>query len=160
MNFRRKYDEHQVFYSEVGESIQPEYSLRVDDDGKEELYQSGETDLQEFIQSHYESVSMDNILARYMNGDPSVLQKVKGFFADVSEMPVTLSDVLNIQKRGKELFDKLPIEYRNAVGNSYERFLSNPKAVLDLIAKAGVEESKASVEKSTDVEEVVEKGDE
>lgn len=127
MKFRTIYTAREVVFSEVGDRIKPEYTLMLNDDGVEELQQTGYTDLKEEIQSHHDSVCLENILMRFQNGDDSALDKVQGFYADVSDMPVKLNDVINVAREGKRIFEGLPKDVRNVFGNDYMSFINNPE---------------------------------
>lgn len=157
MMFRTIYTKRIRNFSESGERIMPIYSLVLDDEGKEVLSQTGYTDMQEEIQSHHDSVCLSNILARYQLGDEDAINKVEGFYADVSNMPVKLNDVLNMTRAGKEIFDKLPIEIRETFGNDYMTFINRPDLYESAYEKYAGKQETESVKKE---EKEVKTGDE
>lgn len=51
------------------------------------------------------------------------LQKAKGFYADLSAVPQTYQESLNLVIQARETFDSLPADVRNAFGNDVQAFL-------------------------------------
>lgn len=135
MKFRTIYGDHNKSVTEAGNPIQIEYELVIDEQGREELKPSGETDLQEYIQSHRDSVDFNLIIQRYQAGDIDALERIKGIYADVSGLPTSLSEIMNLNNRGKMEFDKLPVEIKQLYGNNYMEFLADPNKFNELIKK-------------------------
>lgn len=133
MKFRTYYGDKKVEPSNPGSRFKPEYQLFIDEKGVEQLKKTGETDVQKMIDSYKEMVDLDVILERLNNGDDSVLEQVEGFYADVSEIPVKLQDVMNLNLAGKQLFDGLPPDYKDLYGGNYESFVFDPKKLIDYI---------------------------
>lgn len=125
MNFRTKYGEKDFIPSEPGKSVVPVYEAYIDEDGHQELRIVGEHDLTEEIQQYREMVSLDNILERFSNGDKDIINRVKGFYADVSNIPVKMQDILNLNLKGLQIWNELPIDIKSQF-YSYEDFLMNP----------------------------------
>lgn len=133
MKFKKYYEKHERVYSNPGSHFENEYQLVIKENGAEELEIIGKTDIYQDIQSHRMSVDINEILQRFKNGDEAVLEKVKGFYGDISDMPGNMADFLNMSMRGKELFEGLPIEYKKMYGNNYAAFLANPELMMDAI---------------------------
>lgn len=131
--FNSKYGTKNDVVSNVGSRTKINYQLVIDDDGLEVLKPCGMTDLHSEIQSHAASVDINVILDRYKNGAVDVLEKANGFYADVSEMPVKLQDVMNLNLKGKSLFESLPLEQRKLYGNNYINFINNPRILVDYL---------------------------
>lgn len=110
-----------------GSRFKDERQLIIDDEGNEVLKTVGKTDLQASIDSHKESVDLNLMLQRYANGDDSIIDKVKGFYADITSLPINLMEVMNTNIRGKELFDSLDPEIKSVFGNNYMTFLAEPE---------------------------------
>lgn len=132
MQFKTYYGKHYENYSNAGDRMQIEYELVITKDGREELQKTGMTDIQEFIDSHLESVLLQNIIARYQAGDTEALEKVKGFYADVKDMPSNFAEVMNLGIKGKQFFDKLPVEVKKLYNNNYMEFLLEPQRLEKL----------------------------
>lgn len=126
MKFRTQYTKPEHVKCCAGNRFEPVYSLVLDDDGKEVLKQTDAVDMFQEIQSHHDSVCLENVLARFQMGDETALEKVQGFYADVSNMPVKLNDVLNMARAGKEIFEKLPVEIKQTFGDDYMTFMNRP----------------------------------
>lgn len=156
MKFRTKFSERKRVFSQVGDRCKVLYSLALDENGREVLKKSGMTDLKNEIQSHHDSVCLDMILMRYMQGDESALNKVEGFYADVSNMPVKLNDVLNLAREGKSIFDSLPTDVKEVFGNDYMMFLNRP----DLYESAVKKDENVSDRESVETKEEVKTNDE
>lgn len=109
--------------TEVGSPIKVVYSSKLDKDGNIVLEEVGQENIYDTIQSYAESVDINNIIARYQNGDVDALNKVQGFFGDFSDVPDSWVDVLNTINRGRENFDKMPIEFKEKYGNDFSRFV-------------------------------------
>lgn len=129
--FKTIYGDHYKAVSQSGDELRYEREIKYNEDGSSELVICGETDIQEEIQSHADSVDLNIILARYAMGDETVLERVKGFYADVSGMKMNLAEMLNMNERGKKLFDQLPAEIKQIFDNDYVKFLGRP----DLLEK-------------------------
>lgn len=149
MKFPTKYSEHVRVNSNSGDRMRVEYHLEIDDDGIETLKSTGMHDLYAEIQTHADSVDLNLILARFMNGDETAIERVNGFYADVSDMPVKLQDMLNINIRGKEIFESLPKEYRDLYGNNYIKFINEPEI---LAAKLSEVDKRSDIDASADRE--------
>lgn len=126
MQFPTQYKHKATKSSEKGSPIKPVYQAYIDENGSQELKQVGEHDLQAEIDSFEESVNLDNILMRYGAGDISALNKIEGFYADVTDLPVNLQEVMNLNLKGQQLFAELPSEVREIFNNNYMDFMLNP----------------------------------
>lgn len=123
--FKTQFDKHPRFSSNVGETVRVEYSSRFNDDGVLELFESGSSDLSEYIQSFRDSTDINVILTRYLNGDPSALERVQGVYADVSMAPRSYAEALNFIHQGESDFNTLPVEVKEKFGNNYYVWLSS-----------------------------------
>ena len=109
--------------SEVGSPIKEVFSSKLDSDGNIVLEKVGEENIYDYIQSFAESVDINSIMARYQNGDVDALNKVQGFFGDFTDVPDSWVDVLNTVNRGRENFERMPIEFKEKYGNDFARFV-------------------------------------
>ena len=131
MKFNSKYGTKNQVVSEPGNPIRTEYQLYFDEEGREGLKPIGETNTDEEIQSYAESVDIKTLIAKYTNGDYMALERAKGFYADVSNMPVSFSEVMNMNIQGRNLFDQFPKEYKELYGFDYQQFIADPKRMFE-----------------------------
>lgn len=136
MKIVSKYSEKEFKPSELGERVKQDYMLHIDKDGKERLVENGVTDVYEKIQQFEPQVNLRNILDRYMSGDEEALNKVKGFYADVANLPGSTVDFMNLNLRAQNVFAALSPEYRALYGGDYQQFLANPQKLIDFMNEA------------------------
>lgn len=100
------------------------YAPQVAKDGTYELVESGRDDLYAAIQSHAESVDIHVILDRYARGDLAALSRVQGVYADVTGVPGTYAEMLNLVVAGEAQFNSLPLETRAKFDHSYAKWIA------------------------------------
>lgn len=122
--FRTQYDPHGPVYQEPGNPIKVVYSPRYDERGVLDLVATGQEDLYSYIQSHKESTDIHVLLDRFVNGEQDVLQRMQGFYGDVTSMPKTYAEVLNAVISGEEAFSRLPVEVKQRFDNSFAVWLA------------------------------------
>ena len=122
---RSFYSDRKKVFTDPGTRTKPKYSARYDDDGVLVLDEVGVIDTYEDIQSYHDSVDMTNILRRFYSGEPDIIQKVQGFYADVSDLPKSNVEFLNRVLESQEFFASLPPEVREVYGNDYARFIAD-----------------------------------
>lgn len=120
--FRTSFDKFD--YSSVpGERFAISYTASYDDNGVLVLKEVGKRDVYSDIQLYKDECDVNLLIERYKQGDIGVLERVRGFYADVSESPKNLADVLNTVAKAEQFFDSLPIEVKQAFNNSFSEFL-------------------------------------
>lgn len=92
-----------------------EYEIDLSDDG--------EIDMFDAIQELSDYVDIDNIVKRYNNGEVDVLEKVQGFYGDLTTLPVDMRGIYDLNAQGKNLFDSLPEDVREQIGD-YKSFMT------------------------------------
>ena len=92
-----------------------EYEIDISDDG--------EIDIFDAIQELSEYVDIDNIVKRFNNGEIDVLEKVQGFYGDLTTLPVDMRGIYDLNAQGKNLFDSLPEDVREQIGD-YKSFMT------------------------------------
>lgn len=95
MEFVKPYDRDVGvnYVTPCGEKIVDTYSLVIDKKtGKEDLQVTGKTNIYEFIQKSLPETLIYNIIERYNNGDVTALDKIHGFYGDVTTMPKNLAE--------------------------------------------------------------------
>lgn len=152
MSLRKVPVEGENSNSVAGERIKVEYQKRYDERGLPYLARVGTSDLQEYINSHEPSVNVNNIMRRFEMGDATALEKVQGFYDDVSELPNKLQDVLNLNQTAKRGFSELPQEVRDLYNNNYMELLNDPKRMEQLYKKV---DEPVSIEEPVKAQEVI-----
>lgn len=100
-------------------------SLKYDERGNRIFYSKGTIDLYERIQSFKDECDLELIVARCTaSGDFSPLQRVQGFYADVSGMPKNLAEVYASVNTAQRIFSELPQDVASKFVN-FEDFLSS-----------------------------------
>lgn len=114
-----------------GSRYKKRYQRSSDLRGKAILEEVGEIDLQDHINSFRDEVNIDRIVSRAMNGDPTVLQRVQGTYADISGMPTNVHELNMMIKRSEDAFNKLPDEVK--AGKSFDEYLSDINSYNGLV---------------------------
>ena len=125
MVFRSRTNLPERSFSPSSTGFAPVYSERIGKDGVLELVLSGKHNIVDFVQASLESTKIYNILERYSLGDTSVLEKTKGFFGDVSQMPTSLLEAHKFIKGISEKFDSLPNDLKAKFDNSVDNFVKS-----------------------------------
>ncbi len=107
-----------------GSGMKDTYKMHVDADGKRELKKSGEYNLYADIQSYKDSVSIDYILSRFVNGDETALSRVQGIYGDFTQMPTTMAELQQRVIDAEHLFNNLPLEIREQYNFSASEFFA------------------------------------
>ncbi len=110
--------------SKTGSGMKDTYKMHVDADGKRELKKSGEYNLYADIQSYKDSVSIDYILSRFVNGDETALSRVQGIYGDFTQMPKTMAELQQRVIDAEHLFDSLPLDIRAQYNHSASEFFA------------------------------------
>lgn len=128
MTFPTQYrylDAPERFRSEHGDPIHITYAPHFDETGHYELVESGKINIYDEIQSHADSVDIHILLKRYAEGDAGALAKAQGVFMDVTGMPRTYAEMINILNDANAAFLTLPVEERAKYDHSFEVWLSS-----------------------------------
>lgn len=88
-----------------------------------DLSEDGEIDIFDSIQELSDYVDIDNIVRRYNNGEIDVLEKVQGFYGDLTTLPFDMRGIYDLNAQGKNLFDSLPADLREQIGD-YKSFMT------------------------------------
>lgn len=121
--FPTQYTPRERVLSNAGSRIHEVFTAKFDEKGSMYLEKTGEENIYDQIQSHAESVDINVLLKRYTNGELDVLSKVQGVFADVTGMPRTYAEMLNIVNEGTAAFEQLPVEIRAKFNHNIVEFL-------------------------------------
>lgn len=96
------------FVSNPGCRYQTKYVGEVLDDDQIHLVETGRIDLWSMHDAGAESCDINNIVARFQNGDISVLQRVQGTYADVSGLPKDLRGMVELGRSSVDLYERMP----------------------------------------------------
>lgn len=132
-----QYDDRARVYTNPGNPIKQLYTGSYNDRGQVELKEDGVEDLYSFIQSFAESTDIHVILKRYQNGEVDVLEKVQGFYGDITEMPQTYAEALQRIADSEKVFMSLPVDVRAKFGHSFSEFLAASQDA-DFLERLGV----------------------
>lgn len=110
------------FFTNSGVPWKQEYIPRVEKDGTITLIEGEKTNFQEYIESFRDETDIENIIARFNNGDVNALSKAQGFYGDVKGIPKTYAEILNLVKEGEYIFDRLPVEVKREFDNDFNKW--------------------------------------
>lgn len=156
--FKTQYDQRERFITHAGNPIKKLYSGFYNEKGQVELREDGEENLYDFIQSFAESTDIHAILRRFENGESDVLEKVQGFYGDITEMPRTYAEALQRIADSERVFNSLPVDVRARFGHSFSQFLAESQS-NDFLDKLGVKPIEQPEVVPSVPDKKVEKGD-
>lgn len=110
--------------SNPGSPIKQVYKPQVNKDGTITLIPDGFINTDEEISSYADSVDIENIVYRFLNGEVDVLHKHVGQYGDFTNMPKTLAEFLQLQIDSKRVFDGLPAEVKSKFDNDVNKFFA------------------------------------
>lgn len=149
--FKTQYDARDRIVTNPGNPIKQLYSGSYNERGQVELKEDGTENLYDFIQSFAESTDIHAIMRRFENGEVDVLEKVQGFYGDVTEMPKTYAEALQRISDSEKVFMSLPVDVRAKFGHSFSEFLSASNDA-DFLERLGVQvDANVSPEPSSEV---------
>lgn len=108
-----------------------EYEIDISEDGEINTFDA--------IQELSDYVDIDNIVKRYNNGEIDVLEKVQGFYGDLTTLPIDMRGIYDLNAQGKNLFDSLPEDVREQIGD-YKSFMTMAADKYNDIFKPNVKE--------------------
>ncbi len=138
MKFNTQYDARDRIVSNPGSPVKQLYAGSYNECGQVELREDGTEDLYAFIQSFADSTDIHAILRRFENGEVDVLEKVQGFYGDVTEMPKTYAEALQRIADSEKVFMSLPVDVRAKFGHSFSEFLAASNDA-DFLERLGVQ---------------------
>lgn len=122
--------------SNPGSPFKKVYKPQVNKDGTITLIEDGIVNTDEEIASFADSVDIENIVFRYLNGEVDVLNQHVGQYGDFTNLPKTLAEFLQLQIDSRRTFDGLPAEIRSKFDNDVNQFFaqSGSKEWFDKLA--------------------------
>lgn len=99
-------------YTPCGCKTEPIYVKKVDADGEPHLEQVGEKNIYDIIQAHLDDTRIESLVARYEAGDNTVLGRLQGFYADLTQSATSLAEAENSLIKVENYYNSLPPEIR------------------------------------------------
>lgn len=110
------------FVCNPGSPIAPVYQSRYDEKGDIVVEEVGKENLYDYIQSFKDSCDVNYLVKRYAAGDVDVLSRVQGVYADVTKMPKTLAESVQLQIDAERGFESLPADIKQKFDNNFVKF--------------------------------------
>lgn len=123
MVFKSKYKCEHSFVSNCGKKTSNIYKQEFSNNGKRSLIICGQSPTYDKIQTFAEDCNIYKIVSRYVGGDVSVIDKNKGFYADITSLPKTFDEFHNKVVEGQNIFNGLPTDLKQRFGNSINEFM-------------------------------------
>lgn len=111
------------FITSSGSNMHQLYSSKVYPDGRIELEENGEEDIQELIDSYRDGTDMAYILHQLEMGNQEVLSQRSPMYGDFTTAPKTLAQAQQMLIDGENAFYKLPLETRQQFDNDFRKWL-------------------------------------
>lgn len=120
MDFPTMYSKRPSPISEAGSELVPNYKLCKKDGAKTSDVMPDGTfeNIQDKIDSYYESSEINHVMMRYAAGDKSVIDQVRGVYGDFTNMPTTYAELYQRLHDAKTFFNQLKPEVRELFDNS------------------------------------------
>lgn len=125
MSFPTVYSDRERSITCSGNRMQPQYKMKVSEDGVQDLAVSGQIDTYAMIQSYKDSTDINVILQRFANGDQSALSKIQGVYGDFTNMPTTMAELAQRVLDAEDLFNSLPLTTREEFNFSPSEFFAS-----------------------------------
>lgn len=124
MNWLETLNSGTIFVCCSGERVEPDYKIHYSKSGVRSLEKDGTRNTWEEIQSHADSVDINIILARYNNGDESVLHKKAELHIDSTDLPTTLGEWHELMARANDVFKSMKPQDRDPYNQDVNQFVN------------------------------------
>lgn len=118
----KKIDRKSIEWSNPGSPLTDDYAYKYEKDGTKHLEIIGHTNLQEQINSWKDYTNLKLMVDRFMAGDENALNRVRGMYADMTDMPKTYMEMVERVEKCREAFDKLDPDIKEKFGNNSDTF--------------------------------------
>lgn len=122
IEFRTAYSGQVRHTVPAGTGIEDVYGYERDSFGRKVLVKTGETDLYAKIQMSLEETKIENIMARAVAGDTSMLRP-DGLYADLSEVPNNMIDAMKQIQNLENTWAGLDNEIKRKYNFNVEEFI-------------------------------------
>lgn len=111
----------------AGSPVRFGYHYKNYDDGSRQLVldENDKTDIPALINSYADDVNIVKMYERYLNGDISALDKNQGWYSDITELPKTMSDFLDMFDNQERTFGGLPVKFKQRFNNDYKQYAAS-----------------------------------
>lgn len=134
------------FVSNPGNPMHKVRHGEVKEDGTIRLVVDRLEDTNKIIDSYRASTDIHNIIARIQAGNIELLNQKQGFFGDVTELPKTYAEMLDLIHKGEEFFNKLPAKVKEEYNNDFNQFFADFDNALAKLSPPKKEEAEKIVE--------------
>lgn len=106
-----------------GSHVVYDAALSVNEKGEQIAEPGQKLDWFGYIQASEKSCDLHNIVARYLQGDMSVVNvNANPLYGDIASMPKNVNELQDLAKRAKDGYDELSDEVKGIFNNSFEDF--------------------------------------
>lgn len=130
MNERYVYSRDRSATTPTGDRHRPIFRKAKSAEGLPTLVEVGRQDLQEVIDSFAHSCDICTLIKRYEAGDSSVLARVQGVYADVTDLPNDLMTAHEILNNARRTYDSLTEEQKRDFG-TFDQFLAGVYTMIN-----------------------------
>lgn len=109
-------------------------TIFVWNDDKTALVPTGEVDIQKEIDERAKGMSITEQIARAMRGDVSVFQDGEAFYGDVSNVPASDIDSLNVEVNARSQLEQAALDNNMTIEELEER-LNEYKKEIEILKK-------------------------
>lgn len=125
MKFRNKWQsQDSKKYTNPGSPIKIVGEAKMDKHNNLEIVKKGEESLYNYIQSFADSADINVIMTKFLNGDREVLLQRAGAYLDISSLPKSFQELVDIRLAAENVYDTLPVEVKEQFGNNVNNFIS------------------------------------
>ena len=130
MNDRYVYSRDRSASSPTGDRHRPIFHKSKSEEGPACLVEVGKQDFQELIDSFAHSCDISTLIKRYEAGDFSVLSRVQGVYADVTDLPNDLMSAHEILTNARRTYDSLTEDQKRDFG-TFDQFLAGVHSMIN-----------------------------
>lgn len=125
MVFSKLFDYPQTKSAPSGDKFRQKFRRQITPGGERKLVEDGHENVYEAIQLSAKGCSVQELLARFRNGDTSALGVDNSVYADLTNAPKNLIDAQNLLIKAQTVFSELPVDVRKHYNNNLSEFLSS-----------------------------------
>lgn len=109
----------------TGAKTEPEFSVKIDKNGKADLVETGKKPTYEKIQASLQGNTVRDILDRFTKGDNMALGVDTNSYADITNAPTTLAAAQQQMIDAEKFFMSLPVDIRRQYDHNITTFLNS-----------------------------------
>lgn len=106
-----------------GQETEAKYEYKINKHGQKKLEIVGEVNVYEQIQTYAEENKLENIMARCIAGDTSVLRP-DGIYGDITNLPTNLIEARQAMQNLENTWNSVPQDIKNKYNNSLDEFIA------------------------------------